>query len=40
MAEDVEWDLCEMKVKRWQQRAVDIEELVSVIKEAKAVRGL
>jgi len=28
-----------MKVKRWRQKAVDREECVSVIKEAKALRG-
>ena len=33
--EDVE----EMKVKRWREKAVDREEMVSVIREAKAVRG-
>jgi hypothetical protein len=29
----------EMKFKRWRQKAVDREELASVIKETKAVRG-
>jgi hypothetical protein len=28
-----------MKFKRWQQKAVDKEEWVSVINEAKALRG-
>ena len=37
--EDVEKDLWEMKFKRQQQRAVDREEWVSVIKEVKALRG-
>ena len=32
-------DLREMKVKRWRQKAADREELASVIKEAKALRG-
>jgi len=36
--EDVERDLCEMKVKRWRQKAVDRDEWASVIKEAKNVR--
>jgi hypothetical protein len=36
--EDVEKDLHEMKVKRWQQKAVNREEWASVIKEAKAHR--
>jgi hypothetical protein len=36
--QDVEKDLCEIKVKRWQQKAVDKEEWTSVIKEAKALR--
>ena len=31
--------LWEMKVKRWRQKAVDKEQQVSVIKEAKAVIG-
>jgi hypothetical protein len=34
---DVEKDLWEMKVKRWRQKAVDREESVSVIREAKAL---
>jgi hypothetical protein len=29
-----------MKVKRWQQKAVDREEWVSIIKQAKVLRGL
>jgi len=37
--EDVEKALLEMKVKRWRQKAVDKEELASIIKEAKALRG-
>jgi hypothetical protein len=37
--EDVEKDLWEMEVKRWREKAVDREELASVIKEAKAPRG-
>jgi hypothetical protein len=37
--EDVEEDLRELKVKIWRPKAVDREEWVSVIKEAKAVRG-
>ena len=36
--EDVEEDLGEMKVKRWQHKAVDREERASVCKEVKAVR--
>jgi hypothetical protein len=32
-------DLQELKVKRWQQKAVDREEWVSIVKEAEAVRG-
>jgi hypothetical protein len=40
MAEDIEWDLCETKLKIWQQKAVYIEELVSVTKEVKASRRL
>jgi hypothetical protein len=36
--ENVQKYLWEMKVKRWQQRAVDREERVSVIKEAKALK--
>jgi hypothetical protein len=35
----VEKDLQEMKVKKWQQKAVSREEWVSVIKEAKSLRG-
>jgi hypothetical protein len=35
----VEKDLREMKVKRWRQKAVGREEWVSVITEAKALRG-
>ena len=31
-------DLWEMKVKRWQQKAVNKEEQASIIKETKAVR--
>jgi hypothetical protein len=38
--EDVENDLCEMKVKSWRQKAVDREEQESALKEAKVVRGL
>jgi len=38
--EDVEKDRQEMKVKRWQQKAVGGEEWASVIKQAKALRGL
>jgi len=37
--EDGEKDLWEMKVERWPQRAVDREEWVSIIKEAKALKG-
>jgi len=37
--EDVEKDLGEMKVKRWQQKAANREEWGSVIKEAKTHRG-
>jgi len=37
--EDVEKDLWETKVKRCRQKAVDREVWVSIIKEAKAVRG-
>jgi hypothetical protein len=33
-------DRREMKFKRWRQKAADREEWVSVIKEAKALRGL
>jgi hypothetical protein len=33
----VEKDLCEIKVKRWRQKAVDREEWASVIKEVKAL---
>jgi hypothetical protein len=36
--EDVEKELQDMRVKRWQQKAVDRKEWVSVIKEAKALR--
>jgi hypothetical protein len=36
---DAEKDLREMKVKRWQQKDVDREELVPAIKGAKALRG-
>jgi hypothetical protein len=36
---DAEKDLRETKVKRWQQKAVDREEVVPAIKEAKALRG-
>jgi hypothetical protein len=38
--EDVEKVLWEMKFKRWRYKAVDREEWVSVIKEAKALREL
>ena len=38
--EDVQKDLWEMKVKRRQQKTVNMEEWASVIKEAKALRGL
>jgi hypothetical protein len=37
--EDVVNDLQELKFKRWQQKAVDRDVWVSIIKEAKAVRG-
>ena len=37
--EDVEKVLREMKVKRWRQKAFDMEEWAFVIKGAKAVRG-
>jgi hypothetical protein len=37
--EAVEKDLQEIKFKRERQKAVDREEWVSIIKEAKAVRG-
>jgi len=37
--EDVEKGLREMKVKRWQQQAIDKEQQVSIIKEAKALIG-
>ena len=36
---DVQKDLWEMKVKRWREKATDRKEWVSVIKEAKALRG-
>jgi hypothetical protein len=32
--------ICGMKVKKWQQKAVDREEWASVTKEAKALRGV
>jgi len=35
----VEKDLREMKVKRWQQKAVRREEWVSVIKQTMSFRG-
>ena len=35
----METDLQKIKVKRWRQKAVDKEEMASVIKEAKAFRG-
>jgi hypothetical protein len=35
--EDVEKNLQEIKIKRWQKKAVDREEWVSVIWETKAV---
>jgi hypothetical protein len=35
--EDVETDLREMKIKRWQQRSVDREEWTFVVKKAKAL---
>ena len=38
--EDVNKDLPVMKIKKWQQKAANREELVSIIKEAKAVREL
>jgi hypothetical protein len=38
--EGVEKHLQKTNVKRWHQKAVDREERASVIKEAKAVRGL
>jgi len=38
--ECVEKDLWEMKVMRQRQNVVDREEWVSVIKEAKALRGM
>jgi hypothetical protein len=37
--EDVEKDLYEMKVKRWQQKAVNREEWASIIRETKDLRG-
>jgi hypothetical protein len=37
--EDAEKDLQEMKVKIWQQMAGDRVEWVSIIKEARALRG-
>jgi len=37
--EDVEKKPREFKFKKWRQMAVDREEWVSVIKEAKALRG-
>jgi hypothetical protein len=37
--EDKEKDLWKMKVKRWQQNAVNKEEQASIIKEAKLLRG-
>jgi hypothetical protein len=37
--EDVEKDLREMKVKRWQQKARNRAQWASVIKDAKAVTG-
>ena len=37
--EDVEKDLWLLKVKRWRQKAVDVEEWASVIMEAKFFRG-
>ena len=37
--EDVEKDLRETNVKRWQQKAVGRKEWASVITEANAVRG-
>jgi hypothetical protein len=37
--EYVEKDQREMKVKIWRQKAVDTEEMASVIKEAKVLRG-
>jgi hypothetical protein len=36
--EDVQKGLREMKVKRWRQKSVDMEESASIIKEAKALR--
>jgi hypothetical protein len=36
---NVEKDLKEIKVKRWQQKAVDREELASVIQETKLSEG-
>jgi hypothetical protein len=38
--EDMEKDLWEMKVKKWQQKSVNRESWASVIKGAKAVREL
>ena len=38
--EDGENNLREVKVKMWRQKAVDRSEWASVIKEAKALRGL
>jgi hypothetical protein len=37
---DVEKDLWEMKVKRWQQKVVDREEWASVVKDVTALRVL
>jgi hypothetical protein len=37
--EDVEKGVWEIKFKRWRLKAVDREELASLIKEAKTVRG-
>jgi hypothetical protein len=37
--EEVERDLQEVKVKKWQQKAVDREEWAFVIEEAKTLRS-
>jgi hypothetical protein len=38
--EDVGKDLLVMKIKKWQQKVANREELASILKEAKAVREL
>jgi hypothetical protein len=39
-SEDVEKHLLTTKIKRWRKKAVDRDELASVIMDAKALRGL